>query len=430
MNPKVTVILTSYNKPTTVGMAVESVINQTLPDWELFIMDDASNAETRSILQKYLQDKRITYINSEIKNEDRYKTTRYATLINEAISKSTGKYLTYLTDDNLYERTRLEKMSNYLDKYPNRDIVYSKQKVRFIDSNGKCTSEMIRNTKGVLSKPQNLVDHCSVMHTRNSLKKVQKRYGSYWDDDPINWHNADAAFWGRLASIGPFYPLDEVLDICMKSPTSFQQLNAFLPKTIPNGTLIKGLSGKVYLVDDQKRREIDSNMFSILRYKQNKIVQVPDPVLFRFPESEPIDKAVFHDSGKFPNGRLVKEKNMPPIYYIESNKKRHIVNQKVFKKLNFHVGDIIEVSREFLDGFQVGTPLTATFTGDKQLPEGFPFKYGQKLFVSHDGLLHSLHPKVAAKLNFTAKQFTALNHQEYKLFKKGNSFEWKVKHWK
>ena len=43
--PTVSVILTSYNKPNTVGKAIESVINQTYHDWELFIMDDHSNDE-------------------------------------------------------------------------------------------------------------------------------------------------------------------------------------------------------------------------------------------------------------------------------------------------------------------------------------------------------------------------------------------------
>lgn len=33
--PTVSVILTSYNKPSTITKAIESVINQTFQDWEL-----------------------------------------------------------------------------------------------------------------------------------------------------------------------------------------------------------------------------------------------------------------------------------------------------------------------------------------------------------------------------------------------------------
>lgn len=51
---KVTVILTSYNKPNTVGAAIESVLSQSFQDWELWIMDDASNEETQQVIDSYM----------------------------------------------------------------------------------------------------------------------------------------------------------------------------------------------------------------------------------------------------------------------------------------------------------------------------------------------------------------------------------------
>ncbi|MEH7217910.1 glycosyltransferase, partial [Bacillus toyonensis] len=37
--PKISVIMTSYNKPTFVEKSILSVLNQTFQDFELFIMD-------------------------------------------------------------------------------------------------------------------------------------------------------------------------------------------------------------------------------------------------------------------------------------------------------------------------------------------------------------------------------------------------------
>lgn len=91
--PTVSVILTSYNKPSTITKAIESVINQTFQDWELFIMDDNSNNETTQIIKRYLGDPRIQYFNSNIKDNERFKTARYATLINEAIPKHKANIL-------------------------------------------------------------------------------------------------------------------------------------------------------------------------------------------------------------------------------------------------------------------------------------------------------------------------------------------------
>ena len=43
MEHVVSIILTSYNKPKTLSKAIESVLQQTYTNWELFIMDDKSN---------------------------------------------------------------------------------------------------------------------------------------------------------------------------------------------------------------------------------------------------------------------------------------------------------------------------------------------------------------------------------------------------
>jgi spore maturation protein CgeD len=63
LNPKVHIILTSYNKPEMVGKAIESVLKQTLSTWELFIMDDASNEDTTAVIHSYLGDNRVHYYN-------------------------------------------------------------------------------------------------------------------------------------------------------------------------------------------------------------------------------------------------------------------------------------------------------------------------------------------------------------------------------
>ena len=71
MGEKVSIILTSYNKPKYLQKAIESVIQQTHDLWELFIMDDHSNEETTAVIHKYLHDRRIQYHNSFVQPADR-----------------------------------------------------------------------------------------------------------------------------------------------------------------------------------------------------------------------------------------------------------------------------------------------------------------------------------------------------------------------
>lgn len=116
MKPLISIILTSYNKPSLINQVIESVQMQTFKEWELFIMDDNSYPDTINIIKKYLDDPRIYYKNSFIQGNERYKTTRYATLINEALPLTCGDYICYLTDDTMYVPNRLAEMLSFLQK--------------------------------------------------------------------------------------------------------------------------------------------------------------------------------------------------------------------------------------------------------------------------------------------------------------------------
>ncbi|MGG3888388.1 glycosyltransferase family 2 protein [Metabacillus fastidiosus] len=422
--PKVTIILTSYNKPQTVGDSIKSVLSQTLKDWELFIMDDASNEDTQKVIKQYVDDPRIHYYNSNIKDNERYKTTRYAALINQAILLSTGEYISYLTDDTFYLSNRLEVMVQFLELHLDIDIVYSKQKVNIVDKELRIISERIRDTRGVLRQPQNIVDHCSVMHRRSIAHKVYNKYGDFWDDDPANWHNGDAVFWRRLAVFEPFYPIEEVLDISLKGPNSFQNMNAYLPEKIPNGTLVKGLSSKIYLIEGQIRREITKEMLEKLKYNMKMIVTIPDPVLFKHREEDVIDESIFLEPKKFPNQRLVQAKEDESIYYIQNNKKRRIINKKTFKKYRFSEKEIVQVSSFFLEAIPDGIPIYLNLVKTIILPDRLLCKTGNKYYLSNDNKFHEIHLKVIKKMKLPMDKVIQIKRSELCNYAVGKPLQW------
>ena len=59
--PRVSIITPTYNRARFIGEAVESVLDQTMSDWELVIVDDGSTDDTRQVLERYLADSRIHY---------------------------------------------------------------------------------------------------------------------------------------------------------------------------------------------------------------------------------------------------------------------------------------------------------------------------------------------------------------------------------
>jgi spore maturation protein CgeD len=202
----VSVILTVYNKPQFLRECIDSVLNQTYQNWELIILEDNSpNPEVRQIIDSYDDPRIVTYF-SEVSETDRYKTARYATLINIGFLMSEGDYITYLTDDDFFYPHRLERMVAELQK-PGISAVYGPQQT--VDATGGKGG--IRETKGILGPSTgtegfNNIDHNSVMHTREVFVKAKG-----WYDVAGVWGGADAYFWRRVNEAGyDFYPIDDV----------------------------------------------------------------------------------------------------------------------------------------------------------------------------------------------------------------------------
>lgn len=412
--PKVSVILTSYNKAQFVGRAIESVLRQTLGDLELFIMDDNSNEETQQVIHPYLHDSRVQYYRSEVKNADRHKKTRYAVLINLALSWARGEYISYITDDNYFHAKRLEVMSRFLDQHPDVQTVYSAQQITELDKNCKPLNTYTRRTEGVLAKAAARVDHCSVMHRRKILDIIYEKYGNYWDEDPKYWGFADAVFWDRLNEYWPFYPIDEVLDYNLRTPFSYKTRHLGVPSFasgetfIPDGTLVKGTEKAIYYVDVQKRRPIrDMDTFDFLKFCYGDVLEIPDPILFKYPKGEVIDKQVFYH--KVPNNILIKSFEQNRIYVIQDGRKRWIVDMETFLRFGYRMEEVIWLPQDVVDSIPNGANLSSRLGNGMMLPNRKLFKHNNRYYLSINNNLHPIESRyVIRKLQLPINQVIEL----------------------
>ena len=123
--PKVTLLLTSYNHEEFIAYSIESILNQTYTDFELYIVDDCSMDNSWEVIQKY-NDPRIIAIHHEknmfgCSNREFYKNFK-------------GQYFAMAHCDDLWELDKLEKQVKYLDEHPEAGACFSW--VQLIDDYG------------------------------------------------------------------------------------------------------------------------------------------------------------------------------------------------------------------------------------------------------------------------------------------------------
>jgi hypothetical protein len=212
---KVSVILTSYNRPKLIKEAVDSVLSQTYGNFEIIIADDGSNKETLETIARF-KDERIVKLLLGRRELD---GARYCHSINEALDVATGDLITHLADDDLYLPNRLQTMVNEFASHTNKWIVYGQQLVQEFDSRMSKVKEEIRQCVGITRHPQGHVDQHSFMYRAACLSYLGK---PYWPTG--NWWAGDTEFFARLVRYWDFFPISEVLDVHRFHPNSIQSL--------------------------------------------------------------------------------------------------------------------------------------------------------------------------------------------------------------
>lgn len=114
--PKITVYMPSYNYGQYIDQAIQSVIRQTMQDWELIVIDDGSTDDTLEVIKKYKSNSNIRIVEQENKGLN--------ITNNIAIRLASGKYVVRVDADDFLEENMLLVLSNVLDTKPDIGLVY------------------------------------------------------------------------------------------------------------------------------------------------------------------------------------------------------------------------------------------------------------------------------------------------------------------
>jgi glycosyltransferase involved in cell wall biosynthesis len=113
----VSIIMPTHNRSVFLLEAVNSVLSQSYSNWELIIIADACTDNTNKVIEPYLQDDRISFIETE-------QNLGGAGARNLGLDKAKGEYISFLDDDDVWNPIKTEIQLDFLQKRPDTDLVY------------------------------------------------------------------------------------------------------------------------------------------------------------------------------------------------------------------------------------------------------------------------------------------------------------------
>jgi glycosyltransferase involved in cell wall biosynthesis len=214
--PKVSVIIPCFNQGHFLEETVASVLHQTLPDFEIIIVNDGStDVFTNQLLANYRKDKTtvITTNNQGL-----------AAARNNGISQATGEYILPLDADDRIDSRYLEKAVMILDGNPDIGIVYCQARLFGAVETEWCLPEF-----SLSEMLQDNVIFCSALFRRSDWELV----GGYDPGMIYGWEDYD--FWLSLLERGRgVYQIPEYLfayrvasDSMVRSKEKWQKVAMF-----------------------------------------------------------------------------------------------------------------------------------------------------------------------------------------------------------
>lgn len=110
--PTVSVVMPIYNRPDLAPRSIESILNQTMKDFEFIIVDDGSIEETKKILKEYAKkDSRIRLLHNPENKGIAYSRQR-------GLDAARGTYVAIMDSDDWSVPDRLEKSLAFMTDHP------------------------------------------------------------------------------------------------------------------------------------------------------------------------------------------------------------------------------------------------------------------------------------------------------------------------
>lgn len=117
MPPKFSIVIPAFNQAHFIGETIESIRRQTLPDFEIIVVNDASPDDTGEVLAK-IDDPRLRCLVHE-------QNKGLPAARNTGMRAAQGEYIALLDADDLFHPQKLEVHAAFLDQHPDVAVTYN-----------------------------------------------------------------------------------------------------------------------------------------------------------------------------------------------------------------------------------------------------------------------------------------------------------------
>lgn|SRR5690554_122731 len=166
-NPLVSVVIPTFNRADFIREAVESVLAQTYPNFEILVVDDGSTDDTREVLKAYSQEPRLRYFYQENQGQ--------SVARNYALSEARGDFVCFLDSDNRWLPHKLEVSLQAFQENPDVSVIYG-DIITINEKGEEISRHNMRRYSGRIT-PYLFQDNCVSMNTSMTRRQCFSEMG-------------------------------------------------------------------------------------------------------------------------------------------------------------------------------------------------------------------------------------------------------------
>lgn len=186
--PKVSVVISTYNRPAQLAIALSSVHAQTFSDFEVIVVDDCSPDKDviHDLLELWhgkFEERGVELIGMRLGENSGYQCMPK----NRGIEMARGDYIAYLDDDNTWRPDHLETCVDAIESDLSTDMVYSRLCYHAADDLVKAHGIPVGDAEGTPWNPQllgirNYIDTSTILHSKGAFWRLVRDSGYGWDE--------------------------------------------------------------------------------------------------------------------------------------------------------------------------------------------------------------------------------------------------------